>query len=879
MDRHFDLPSFTIKPEQRSTLPDYSVESNPTSFSPPQYPPTHRRSGYQPIATVQEDDTSYRGAEAGTTFRDRARGRGLAIENVETQRRMSTARVPVGSKSPGAGTSAWVDPVLSPSSTRVGNESSRTLNGQFEHESGDLGQNPNRSSASLFQPFNADLEQEDLNKKPSMATIRSYDPPGPEFECRSKQSIYHGRGNWLSIVILVLAIYSTVFSAIWLLLAIIRPRYGRRISTTSNLPPSTASLLCAAFAKSIELSFVTVFVAFLGQVLSRRAFVTKSRGITIAEMTMRAWVMQPGTLITHWETVRHAALTFLGMIALTATLVATLYTTASDALVAPKLKFGKEESRLMYGKVATQFANPDYIKLHCETPIQVATDQTYSGSTCIEINHSGEAYHNYQTYLSDWAQHIGVGNMTSRPEAVGLMYDNTTVHGSWVNYQNMTELSLQNGGRIINNISLAMPHAGVFAAAREPINNIMQPQDLMGLGEYHIRASVPSPVVNILCVGMTQDELEPIIWTAWPNGTKSNGDGKVVNATLWPDQYSIPATFSNATAVDDIFGFGLEKYGRAPPVFPKYPIAFNTILNTTKSYVDSIYLLLASPTSSYTLCSIRQSQTPNCSTEYRASMSGGVLSSRCEDPHDDLAYRRSDSKATNGVLSRDWINVAYDWATALSLNAGISDGNAANARLLSQLTPTTNVLNPSLPTIAEALAVLAGSTLLKSAIDAPFIHYWNYSTTVPTLSDAQYQGFNASVITQDYASGGTQPWQGIFYIVLVLVFVTNVFCLGYFIIRGGLVTDFIEPQNLFALSLNSPPSQRLEGSCGGGPEKEQLRTNYFIRVESERDHVFIHEGSTQPAPKVRKRRSEYEMEASPVQNMYAKLSSKRTSLL
>lgn len=47
---------------------------------------------------------------------------------------------------------------------------------------------------------------------------------------------------------------------------------------------------------------------------------------------MRAWVMQPGTLITHWETVRHAVLTFLGMIALTAALVATLYTTASDAL-------------------------------------------------------------------------------------------------------------------------------------------------------------------------------------------------------------------------------------------------------------------------------------------------------------------------------------------------------------------------------------------------------------------------------------------------------------------------------------------------------------------------------------------------------------------
>lgn len=123
-----------------------------------------------------------------------------------------------------------------------------------------------------------------------------------------------------------------MFSGIWLALAIIRPRYGRRISNDSRLPPSTASLLCAAFSKSIELSFTTVFVAFLGQVLSRRAFAKKSKGITIAEMSMRSWIMQPGTLMTHWENVGHAAFTLLGSIALIAALMAMVYTTASDAL-------------------------------------------------------------------------------------------------------------------------------------------------------------------------------------------------------------------------------------------------------------------------------------------------------------------------------------------------------------------------------------------------------------------------------------------------------------------------------------------------------------------------------------------------------------------
>lgn len=59
-----------------------------------------------------------------------------------------------------------------------------------------------------------------------------------------------------------------------------------------------------------------------------------------------------------------------------------------------------------------------------------------------------------------------------------MMYDNTTVQGSWINVENMTEVSARFGSRIINNVSMAMPHSGVFAAARDPLNNIIQPQDL-----------------------------------------------------------------------------------------------------------------------------------------------------------------------------------------------------------------------------------------------------------------------------------------------------------------------------------------------------------------------------------------------------------------
>jgi len=135
---------------------------------------------------------------------------------------------------------------------------------------------------------------------------------------------------------------------------------------------------------------------------------------------------------------------------------------------------------------------------------------------------------------------------------------------------------------------------------------------------------------------------------------------------------------------------------------------------------------------------------------------------------------------------------------------------------------------------------MAGHTLLLSTKDASFYHYWNY--TSDSLSQGIYQPFNASLASQQYTSGTTQAWQGMFYIVLLLVFATNVFCLVYFFLRSGLVTDYTEPQNLFALAVNSPPSQNLHGSCGAGPEGEQLNVDWHVQREERSGHFFIREG-------------------------------------
>lgn len=154
--------------------------------------------------------------------------------------------------------------------------------------------------------------------------------------CPTRSTLLQRRFGWVPVTIFVLAFYATVFSGIYLAVAFWKPRW-KTVGTDREIALSTANLLCAFFAKTIELAYVTICVAFLGQVLSRRALLKDSRGVSISDMSMRAWIMQPGSMIVHWETLRYSALTFLGAIALIASLVAMLYTTATEGLGALRI--------------------------------------------------------------------------------------------------------------------------------------------------------------------------------------------------------------------------------------------------------------------------------------------------------------------------------------------------------------------------------------------------------------------------------------------------------------------------------------------------------------------------------------------------------------
>ncbi|KAF9894122.1 hypothetical protein FE257_009095 [Aspergillus nanangensis] len=685
----------------------------------------------------------------------------------------------------------------------------------------------------------------------SQTTLLDHSPHG--VKCPTKHTIVQRRLSWVPLTILVLAIYSTILSGIYMVVAFVKPRYGNAIGSDGHLAPSTASLLSALFAKTIELAYVTVCVAFLGQVLSRRAITKGSRGISISDMSMRSWIMQPGSLIVHWETLRYSAWTFLGLLTLTATLVGMLYTTAAEALVSPKLVMGPREAKMLVGDVFAQFANPAYAGWRCATPIQNETDPIYRNSTCLELEHVGQAYHNYQVYLNTWSliasgQRPGSSMLDSRPLPVGSLHDNITVTGAWIDQGNMTALS-QRYGRMVNNITAAMPHGGILAAAVNPANGIRQPQSVSGEGVYEIDASLPSPAVNVLCVGMTGEELAPLIYDEWPD---THDFDPVTWSSKPPPDIPVFPSYLNRTVVDGIFGFG-EKYGQRPPIFGKLPLPYNTILNTsTLAPSNAMYLLGATPEGTdppYVLCALKAKQSPRCSTQYVSGANGAQMAAICNQPTNGLQYDRRVPEVLDGIWQADWKNIASLWATSLSLGTGITDGQASNSRLLMQLVPTSFSLDPLLPSVAEAFAVLAGSTLIMSSLYAPFAPFWNY--TAPQLERPIQQSCNSTVRAMGYASGGTEEWQDLFHVILVFAFITSAICLAFmlFEVKGRQVTDFTEPQNLFALAMNSPATARLEGACGAGPAGRQLKERWYVGMEEEDEHYYIRTKAEESTPR------------------------------
>ncbi|KAL4788786.1 hypothetical protein BDV19DRAFT_398014 [Aspergillus venezuelensis] len=718
-------------------------------------------------------------------------------------------------------------------------------------------------------------------------------------KCPIKKTIVHRRLSWVPATVLVLAVCSTLLSGLYFVVALIKPRYGKFIGVDGKMAASTASLLSMLFAKIVELSYVTICVAFLGQVLTRRAITKGSRGISISDMSMRTWLMQPGAIIVHWESLRYSGWTVLGVITLTATVVAMLYTTAAEALVTPKLKWGSVEDRILVGDVYTSFANVFFLSDNCETSVALYDDVDERNNTCLNMQHAGQAFHNYQAFLHEWAlvtkgQRPSSSEQGSRPRPTGSVHENTTVEGSWINRMDMDDL-WKRYDRVVHNITAAMPHAGVIAAANHRDNDIIQPKDKSGEGMYELEASVSSPAVNVLCAGMNATELAPIVYAEWPN--INTPFDPITWTTTVPDDVPNIENWHNRTVVDDIFEIGPDYPGRYSPIFGKLPSMHNSITNVTGPWNNSaIWLLGATNTTNntrpnYILCRLKAKLSPLCSTRYIVTASGSRLYTVCEEDHP-LQYNNRVPEAPDGVWENDWKSIAAEWAFSLSLNAGITDGAAAGARLLMQFVPKLPSLDPEVPSISEALAVLAGNTLLMSSANTPFVHFWNYTEPgeTPVLAEPARQNINATLRSMGYASGGTHRWQGVFYPVLVFAFVTSALCLAFMVfeVRGKQITDFTEPHNLFALAMNSPSTTKLQGACGSGPEGRQLGERWYVAMEEDDEHYYIRTKAEEntpsasdstPVPMIEMGQAELgKPEGSPALREYKKLSTRKSWL-
>ncbi|KAK6064716.1 hypothetical protein SCUP515_11598 [Seiridium cupressi] len=655
--------------------------------------------------------------------------------------------------------------------------------------------------------------------------------------CHSRRDVHVHRRGWLYIVLVILSVYSTSLSGLWFIVSIIQPRYGKGISSSSDahaIAPSTASLVTALFAKTTELSFVTVFVAFVGQVLTRRAFIKGAQGMTLAEMTMRNWVVQPGSLFTHWDSIPYASGTFLGVLTLLSTFSGIFYTTASDAMVTPKLIFGKWEYQELRGLVRASYANPYFVQDTCMTPINKTLDKYNAAPSCLDVYYSGQSYRNLLAFMGTWEKLISNGTVMesssdiySRPGGTALLYDNTTLYSSWVDGEfsdPAKQASTHN--RVINNVSLSMPHPGVYAAATDPVNEILQPNDLSGVGEYQIRASVASPSVNVLCANVAEADLAPLVYTTWPDAHNEHTDvpGQLIGNEDWQSDVPVASDdeWLNSTVVDDVFLWG-KGHGRRPPVFQLYPLDYNMITNTSVVGSDSLYLLAKSGVvDDYTLCQLRSWMSPKCSTQFNISgISGAQMRSHCEDSADENSYSHS-TPGLPETPSVDWKNMADQWRLSMDLNGGVTNNNASNARIMTNLILGSASLPPLLPSMAEALAVFASSTLIIGSLGSTYRQYWDASYPSQELDPGVYETFHSTLKMQQYASAHTEDWQAIFYPVLGLVCLINVLCLIYLVFVYGMVTDYTEPRNMFALAVNSPPSRQLDGSCGGGPRAREL---------------------------------------------------------
>jgi hypothetical protein len=229
------------------------------------------------------------------------------------------------------------------------------------------------------------------------------------FSYPTRSDIVGGRNSWIPLALLLLSVVGTVMSTIAAVVA--HRSIDFKVGKSGGLSLASATSICAALAKLNEMTLVTLIVAIIGQTLSRRLYAGRGSGVSIAEMNMRAWITQPGSVFNNLASTFRTANIYLGAITLWTTVVAMLYTTAAEALIYPKLRMRDLAQQKLYGTVRASFANVAFLKESCKTPIG-DTDADKRGTACFHISFAGQSFHNFQSFLAQWDTLPNGGNGT-----------------------------------------------------------------------------------------------------------------------------------------------------------------------------------------------------------------------------------------------------------------------------------------------------------------------------------------------------------------------------------------------------------------------------------------------------------------------------------
>ena len=344
-----------------------------------------------------------------------------------------------------------------------------------------------------------------------------------------------------------------------------------------------------------------------------------------------------------------------------------------------------------------------------------------------------------------------------------------------------------------------------------------------------IDAQTILPMLNVLCAEATESELLPLSYNNWTNHNVTSSNN-----------LNISSTWRNSTALDPIFGF---QDNSPPPVFWRLPAIKNSILNGNWNAMKAVYLLLAfagqNQTTDYNFCSLSMSFRGGCSSELSVSASSSTLKSNCA-AHDMSYDQPLHSDQYNPSTS--WPLFAYQWAEAVALDSGKGSPNAAAPALLAELALQGPTFDPKRPLLVEALAVLAGNTLLDSMVDAPFNGSWPYNQ--PSLPTPVLQPIKARVIRSAYSSGGAASWENVFMLVLTMTFILSLFCLGFLLYistncsrlsgraglaGSGLREDCTDLDELFQIVLNSPQPGEGSPACDAKAKGGLANTKWHFR--------------------------------------------------